>query len=137
MGNVADFKADFSIRIDSQQRNPFADGFSLFAIPWASSMLSDLGGHLALPKVSFIYVEVDPFENLGGADVPHVDIDSNDLRSTANVTVPWLTNTIMNGGSVDDSIKYDSRARNLSDVLMDAIGNSSNSISLHYPPPSA
>ncbi|XP_048131633.1 L-type lectin-domain containing receptor kinase IX.2-like [Rhodamnia argentea] len=134
-GNAADFVAQFVFSIDSQSRNVSGDGLAFFVAPPGSGMSCDWGGeYLGLPRGSFVAIEIDTFKNPWDGDVPHVGIDLNNIRSVANVAVPWLNKTMKVSGLVNASITYESQAKNLSVVLMDADGNSSNSISLHYAP---
>ncbi|XP_048131631.1 L-type lectin-domain containing receptor kinase IX.1-like [Rhodamnia argentea] len=133
-GNAADFTAQFVFGMESQNRNTSGDRLAFFDAPPGSAVSCDLGGECrGLPKGSFVANRVDTFKNPWDGDVPHVGIDLNNIRSAANVTVTWLNGT-MDGRLVNASITYDSKAKNWSVILVDANGNSNNSVSLHYAP---
>ncbi|KAK4804169.1 hypothetical protein SAY86_003986 [Trapa natans] len=120
---------------------PFGDGLTFFLVPNGTGMpLNSNGGFFGLCSSTdsspilgdcngtfdFVAVEFDTFSNEWDPDGPHVGIDINTVISA--VTVPWTWNKIVDGGTAQAWISYDSSAKNLSVIL----GDEHNTSSLYY-----
>ncbi|KAK4752170.1 hypothetical protein SAY87_020968 [Trapa incisa] len=140
-GKTADFTTRFSFSINSNSVKPFGDGLTFFLVPNGTGMpLNSNGGFFGLCSSTdsspilgdcngtfdFVAVEFDTFSNEWDPDGPHVGIDINTVISA--VTVPWTWNKIVDGGTAQAWISYDSSAKNLSVIL----GDEHNTSSLYY-----